>query len=105
MEKMNDRARAADVSGRENDGDGEKNCDFGEKIAPRLGAEIFAADVDERRPWTAGRTAVIAIKRGSLKIAIYDRKSESGSPAAKIPASPVIVPFGVRFHRLLTFLL
>jgi hypothetical protein len=47
---------------------------------------------------------VIAIKRGSLKIAIYGRKSESDSPAAKIPASPVIVPFGVGFHRLLTFL-
>ena len=51
---MNDRARVADERGRENGGDGKKKCNFGEKIAPRLGAEIFAAEIEERRLRTAG---------------------------------------------------
>ena len=46
---MNDRARAGDECRCENGGDGEKECDFGEKIAPRFVAEIFATDVEERR--------------------------------------------------------
>jgi hypothetical protein len=105
MEEMNDRTRAANECRCENGGDGEKECDFGEKIAPSFGTKVFAADVEERRLRTAGGTAVIAIKRESLKIAICNRKPESGSQAAEIPASPIIVSFGVRFHRLLTFLL
>jgi len=48
MEEMNDRARASDKCRRENDGDGEKECGFGKKIAPRFGTEIFATDVEER---------------------------------------------------------
>jgi hypothetical protein len=47
VKEMNDRARVADKCGRENGGDGEKECDFGEKIAPRFGAEVFATDVEE----------------------------------------------------------
>ena len=50
MQEMNDRTRAANECRCEDGGDGEKECDFGEKIPPRLGAEIFAADVEERRP-------------------------------------------------------
>jgi hypothetical protein len=102
---MNDRARVADERGRENGGDGKKKCDFGEKIAPRLGAEIFAADIEERRLRTAGWTAVIPITGESLKIPIGNRKPNSGSRAIKIPASPIIVSFGVRFHRFLKLLL
>lgn len=102
---MNDRARVADERGRENGGNGKKKCNFGERIAPRLGAEIFAADIEERRLRTAGRTAVIPITGGGLKIPIGERKPNSGSPSAKIPASPIIVSSGVRFHRFLEFLL
>ena len=105
MEEMNDRARVADECRRQNGGDGDKECDFGEKIPPRLGTEIFATDVEERRLRTVGGVAVIPIEREDLKIAIYKRKPESFSPAATIPASPIIVSFGVRFHRLPTFLL
>ena len=102
---MNDRPRAANECRYENGGDGDKECDFGEKITPRFEAEVFATNVEERRLRTAGGTAVITIKRGTLKIAICKRKPESGSPAAKIPSAPIIVSFGVRFHRLLAFLL
>src|ERR1700720_177256 len=94
MEEMNDRARAADKCRRENGGDGEKKCDFGDKISARFRAEIFATDVEERRLRTAGKTAVIAIRREGLKIAIGDRKPGSGSPSTKIPASPTVASFG-----------
>jgi hypothetical protein len=100
---MNDRAGAADKCRRENDGDGEKECGFDEKTAPRFGTEIFATDVEERRLRTAGGTAVIAIERGGLKIAIGNWKPESGSPSKEIPKSPN-VSLGVRFHCLVTFL-
>jgi hypothetical protein len=105
MEEMNDRAGAADKCRRENGDDDEKKCDFGDKISACFVAEVFATDVEERRLRTAGGTALITIKRGTLKIAICKRKPESGSPAAKIPSAPIIVSFGVRFHRLLAFLL
>jgi hypothetical protein len=49
MKEMNDCARAGDECQCENGGNGEKECDFGEKIAPRFVAEIFATDVEERR--------------------------------------------------------
>jgi hypothetical protein len=42
---------------------------------------------------------------GGLKIPIDNRKPNSGSPATKIPASPIIVSFGVRFHRFLKLFL
>ena len=74
---MNDRAGATDKCRRKNGGDSEKECDFGEKIAPRFGAEIFPTNVEKRRPRTAGGTAVIAINRGDLEIAIGNRKSGS----------------------------
>ena len=45
---MNDRARAADKCRRENGGDGEKKCDFGDKIPACFRAEVFATDVEER---------------------------------------------------------
>jgi hypothetical protein len=105
MKEMNDRARVAEECRSENGGDGEKECDFNEKIASRFGAEVFATDVEERRLGIAGGTAVITIKRRGLKIAIDNRKPESGSPSTKIPVSPTIVSFGAWFHRLLTFFL
>src|ERR1700736_63021 len=105
MEETNDHARAADKCRRENGGDSEKKCDFGDKISACFVAEVFATDVEERRLRTAGGTAVIAIKREGLKIAIGNRKPGSGSPSTKIPTSPAVVSFGAWFHRLLTFLL
>jgi hypothetical protein len=102
---MNDRARVADKRCRENGGDGDKKCDFGEKIAPRFGTEILATDVEKRRLRTAGRTAVIAIEREGLKIAIGNRKPGSGSTPRNNPVSPSVVSCGAWFHRLLTFLL
>jgi hypothetical protein len=105
MKEMNDRARAANKCCRENGGEGEKKCDFGEKIAARFEAEVFATDVKERRRRTAGGAAVITIQREDLKIAIGHRKPGSGSPSTEIPVSPTIVSFGVGFHRLLTFFL
>ena len=67
---MNDRTGAADKCDRENNGDGEKECDFGEKTPPRFGTEIFATDIEERGLGTAGRTAGIAIEREDLKIGV-----------------------------------
>jgi hypothetical protein len=69
MEEMNDRTGAADKCDRQNNGDNDKKCDFGEKAAPRFGTEIFATDVEERRLGAAGGTAGIAIEREDLKIA------------------------------------
>ena len=102
---MNDRACVADECRRHNGGDGDKECDLREKIPSRFGTEVFATDVEKRRLRTVGGIAVIPIEREDLKIAIYKRKPGSLSPAATIPASPIIVSFGVRFHRLPTFLL
>ena len=59
---MNDRAGAADKRRRENGGDSEKKCDFGEKIAPRFGAEIFPTDVEERRGRASSGSAMMPIQ-------------------------------------------
>ena len=67
---MNDRTGAADKCERENKGDNDKKCDFGEKTPPRFGTEVFATDIEERGLGTAGRTAGIGIEREDLKIAV-----------------------------------
>jgi len=67
---MNDRTGAANKCDRENNGDNDKKCDFGEKATARFGTEIFATDVEERGLGTASRAAGIAIERENLKIAV-----------------------------------
>lgn len=99
MEKVKDRARVGDERHRENSGDEDKERHLDHKVPAGFVPEIFAADVEKRSGRTAGRSAVIAIRRGGLKIRIGN-----GKPA-KIPAFPTIVSFGDRFHRLLAFLL
>ena len=100
MQEMNDRARAADECHSKYRDNGEKECDLGDKISPRVVTEVVATDVQKRRPRTSSRAAVKAVEREGLKIAIDQRK-----PDSRIPASPIPVLFGVRFHRSLTFLL
>ena len=102
---MNDRARVAEECGRKNECDSKKECDFDKKTPSRFGTKILATDIEERRLRTAGRAAVIAIEREDLEIAIYNGQSVSGSWAATMVASPIVVCFRVRFHRLLTFFL
>ncbi len=100
MQEMNDRARAADERDRENGGDDQEENNLGTKISWRFITEIFATDVQKRRPRTSSRAAVKAVEREGLKIAIDHRK-----PGSRISTSPIRVLFGVRFHRSLTFLL
>jgi hypothetical protein len=96
---MNDRVRVAHECHREDGRYDEKERDLEHKISARFVPKIFTADIKERWLRTAGRAAVITIEREGLKITIGN-----GNPAStKISASPTIVSFGARFHRLLTF--
>jgi hypothetical protein len=99
MEKVNDRARVANERHRENSGDEDKERHLDHKVPAGFVLEVFATDIEERCGRTASRSAVIPIRREGLKIPIGN-----GKPA-KIPASPTVVSFGDRFHRLLAFLL
>src|SRR2546423_616574 len=100
MQEMNDRARAADECHSKYRDNGEKECDLGDKISPRVEREVVAPNLKKRRPQTSSRAAVKAVEREGLKIAIDQRK-----PGFRIFTSPIRVLFGIRFHRSLTFLL
>ena len=99
MEKVKDRARVADERDRENRGDEDKERHLDHKVPAGFVPEVFATNIAERCRRTAGRSAVIAIRREGLKIIIGNGET------AKIPASPTIASSRDRFHRLLAFLL